>query len=122
MGLDACVYRSRANLPFDPDAVGAVLDTSTGEYYFPDPAIEPLREREFPRDTRIAVEKRIGNIETVALLRNKTQQLLDHSSLILSKVLYSGVHAIRSRSQSFLSCNRNLWRCDEAQGFGMMNT
>ena len=52
MGLDAIVYRHKANLPFDPDSVGAVLDESTGEYYFPDPVLESAREREFPRETR----------------------------------------------------------------------
>jgi hypothetical protein len=92
MGLDAVVYRSKANLPFDADAVGAVLDISTGEYYFADPAVEPAREREFPRETRIAVHKRIGNIAAVAALRNSCERLLNGDSIILSKVLYSGTH------------------------------
>ena len=93
MGLDAIVYRSKANLPFNPDSVGAVRDDSTGEYYFPDPALEPIREREFPRDNRIAVEKRIGNMAQVAAIREETERVLDGHSIIVSKVLYSGTHA-----------------------------
>ncbi len=54
MGLDAVVYRSKKNLPFDADALGATLDSSTGEYCFSDPAVE----RKFLLETRIAVEKR----------------------------------------------------------------
>ena len=69
MGLDAVVYHSKANLPFDADIVGAVVDETTGEYYFPDQNLEPALEREFPRETRIAVQKRIGNIALVAALR-----------------------------------------------------
>jgi hypothetical protein len=71
MGLDAVVYRNKANLPFDADIVGAVVDETTGEYYFPDQNLEPALEREFPRETRIAVQKRIGNIALVAALRRR---------------------------------------------------
>jgi len=76
MGLDAVVYRSKANLPFDADVVGAVVDETTGEYYFPDQNLEPALEREFPRETRIAVQKRIGNIALVAALREDTGRIL----------------------------------------------
>src|SRR5262249_39513892 len=93
MGLDAIVYRGKANLPFDPDSVGAVLDESTGEYYFPNPALESVREREFPRETRIAAKKRLGNMSVVAALRQEIEQVLDCQSLIVSKVLFSGTHA-----------------------------
>ena len=92
MGLDAVVYRSKANLPFDADAVGAVVDESTGEYYLPDPNLEPAFEQEFPRETRIAVQKRIGNIALVAALREDASRVLDDRSIILSRVLYSGTH------------------------------
>jgi len=40
MGLDAVVYKSKSNLAFDPDSVGAVLDARTGEYYVPEAATE----------------------------------------------------------------------------------
>lgn len=93
MGLDAVVYRNKANLPFDADAVGAVVDESTGEYYLSDPNLEPAFEREFPRETRIAVQKRIGNIALVAALREDAKQVLEDHSIILSKVLYSGTHS-----------------------------
>ena len=93
MGLDAIVYRHKANLPFDPDSVGAVLDESTGEYYFPDPVLESAREREFPRETRIAAEKRLGNMSLVEALKQEIEQVLNRDSLIVSKVLFSGTHA-----------------------------
>jgi hypothetical protein len=92
MGLDAAVYRSKANLPFDADSVGAVVDESTGEYHHPDPNLEPAFEREFPRKTRVAVQKRIGNSALVAVLREDAKQVLEDHSITLSKVLYSGTH------------------------------
>ena len=93
MGLDAVVYRSKANLPFDADVVGAVVDETTGEYYFSDQNLEPALEREFPRETRIAVQKRIGNIALVAALREDAGRILGGQSIIVSKVLYSGTHS-----------------------------
>ena len=92
MGLDAVVYRNKANLPFDADAVGAVVDESTGEYYVPNLDLEPEFEQRFPWDTRVAVHKRIGNIVLVGTLREQTSQVLEERSIILSKVLYSGTH------------------------------
>jgi hypothetical protein len=92
MGLDGCVYRSKANLPFEPESVGAVLDIATGEYYFADPNIETAREREFPADSRIAVKKRLGNVALVAFLKATADRFLGSQSLVVSKVLYSGTH------------------------------
>lgn len=92
MGLDAVVYRSKANLPFDADAIGVVVDKGTGECYLADSKLEPSFEREFPRKSRIAVEKRIGNIALVAALREDAGKILDVRSITLSKVLYSGTH------------------------------
>jgi len=92
MGLDAVVYRSKVNLPFDPDAVGAVLDESTGEYYVSDLDLEPAFEQKFPWETRIAADKRIGNIALVGFLRDQASRVLDDRSIVLSRVLYSGVH------------------------------
>src|SRR5215469_3590306 len=93
MGLDAVVYRSKVNLPFDPDAVGAVLEESTGEYYVSDLDLERAFERKFPRETRIAADKRIGNIALVSWLREQASLVLDDRSIVLSKVLYSGSHS-----------------------------
>jgi hypothetical protein len=93
MGLDAVVYRSKANLPFDADVVGAVVDETTGEYCFPDQNLESALEREFPWETRIAVRKRIGNIALVAAVRENAGEILGGDSIILSKVLYSGTHS-----------------------------
>lgn len=59
------VYRNRANLPFDPDAVGAVVDERTSEYYCAD--LELGFEEKFPSDIRVAVHKWIGNIVPISL-------------------------------------------------------
>lgn len=93
MGLDAVVYRSKVNLPFDFDVTGAVLDESTGEYYVSDLHLEPAFERKFPRETRVAIGKRIGNIDLVNWLRERASQILEDRSIVLSKVLYSGSHS-----------------------------
>jgi|tagenome__1003787_1003787.scaffolds.fasta_scaffold20112069_1 hypothetical protein len=92
MGLDACVYRSKVNLPFEPESIGAVLEAATGEYYFADPNLEAAREREFPADSRIAVKKRLGNVALVASLKETADRFLGSQSLVVSKVLYSGTH------------------------------
>ena len=89
MGLDAIVYRKKENLPFDADAAGAEFNSITGEYYFADDAIE----KRFPYEDRVAVSKRIGNINLVAALREEAESVLDEDSVVLSKVLYSGTHA-----------------------------
>ncbi len=91
MGLDAVVYRSRSNLPFDPEQVGATLDPSTGEYCFAAGKEDDL-ERRFPRETRVAAEVRIGNLAVVSTLREKAARVLTENSVIRSKVLYSGTH------------------------------
>jgi hypothetical protein len=88
MGLDATVYRKKENLPFDADAVGALLDGITGEYYFSDAALD----RMFPADMRRAVKKRIGNITSVSEIRQQVAKVLDEDSVVLSKVLYSSTH------------------------------
>lgn len=89
MGLDAVVYRKKENLPFDADALGAEFDSITGEYYFADDAVE----QRFPYETRVAISKRIGNINLVARLREEAEAVLDEDSVVLSKVLYSGTHS-----------------------------
>lgn len=88
MGLDALVYRNKANLPFDADAVGAEFNSITGEYYFADDAVE----QRYPYETRVAISKSIGNITLVGRLREEAQAVLDEDSVVLSKVLYSGTH------------------------------
>jgi hypothetical protein len=75
-----------------PIPLARFLMNLTGEYYVPDPNLEPAFEREFPRETRIAVRKRIGNIALVGALREDAKRVLEDHSIILSKVLYSGTH------------------------------
>ncbi len=99
MGLDAVVYLKKDKLPFDADALGALLDVPTGEYYFLDPELD----RKFPSNTRRAVEKRIGNIAMVSYLRDQAEQVLDKNSVVLSKVLYSGSHSGDSIDVQFLA-------------------
>jgi len=93
MGLDAVVYRSKKSLPFEHDTVGAILDVPTGEYDVPDRALEPAFEQKFPRESRIAANKRIGNLALVSWLRERAFLVLKDRSIVLSKVLYSGSHS-----------------------------
>ena len=73
--------------------VGAILDEPTGEYYVSDLDLESAFEQKFPRETRIAADKRIGNIALVSWLRERASLVLKDRSIVLSKVLYSGSHS-----------------------------
>ena len=87
MGLDATVYRSKKNLPFDADQLGASLDDATGEVYFTDSALD----RKYSTLCK-AVHRRLGNIAEISALRDEAAQVLEPTSLMLTKVLYSGTH------------------------------
>lgn len=109
MGLDAFVFRSKKNLPFDADALGAEFDPATGEYFFSDRELD----RKYPLDVRRAVEKRIGNIAAVSELRQEARRVLSEASVVLSKVLYSGSHCGDAIDSQFLpSLERELTLLD----------
>ena len=103
MGLDAVVYRSKRSLPFDPEAVGAVLEPTTGEYYFD----EPSQEKAYPSDSRTAVDKRLGNVSAIAELRAIAERVLGRESVVCCKVLYSGSHSGDPIPPSYLEQLRN---------------
>jgi translation elongation factor EF-G len=89
MGLDARVYLAKDSLPCDVEAIGAKKDHTTGEYYF-----EGIcAESQFPPDFFVAVHKRLGNVDTIAELRNELEEVLGTStSLLYQKCLYGGTH------------------------------
>ncbi|HEY1800307.1 MAG TPA: hypothetical protein VGG46_05165 [Terriglobales bacterium] len=89
MGLDACVYKNKANLPFDVDALGASFDPATGEYFFEDVELD----RKYPHEAFKAISRRLGNIAAIAELREELAGVLDNNSVVMSKVIYSGSHA-----------------------------
>jgi hypothetical protein len=90
MGLDAVVYRNKKNLPFDPEASGALLDTRTGEFYFKHSATE----KQLSDEILIASSRRLGNVRAIESLSEAVERCLGrHDALILRKVLYSGTHA-----------------------------
>src|SRR6266542_7113677 len=88
MGLNAYVFLSKAHLPFDADALGAEFDADTGEYFFSDTELD----RKYSLDARTTCPKRIGNIAAVSQLREGARRVLGESSVVLSKVIYSGTH------------------------------
>jgi hypothetical protein len=90
VSLNALVYRSRGSLNIDVEALGAVRDDRTGEYYFP----TPEHNGELPRDAFIAFEFWIGNVMGVAELRAELAPIIKREdSLLLQKCLYSGSHS-----------------------------
>lgn len=90
MSLSAVVYRSRSSIDADIEAQGAKKDERTGQYYFEAPEIE----RRFPKGFSEATEWRIGNIESVAELRDEFETLTGRRDLLLiQKCLFSGSHS-----------------------------
>jgi len=90
MSLSALVYRSRATLDIDAESLGAVRDDRTGEYYFP----TPQYDGKFPSEAFIASEFWIGNITSVAELREELREITnEQDSLLLNRCLYSGTHS-----------------------------
>jgi hypothetical protein len=88
MGLDAVVYKSARNMPKVGIGVTRV-DELTGEVFFEGERIPQLRLEDV-----VAIQKRLGNVSRIETLRQEIGTLLgrDESSLLLSKVLYSGTH------------------------------
>ena len=90
MSLSALVYRSRATLDIDVESLGAARNDLTGEYYFP----TPEHDGKFPREAFIASEFWIGNITSVAELREELRTITtEQESTLLSRCLYSGSHS-----------------------------
>jgi hypothetical protein len=92
MGLDAAVYRQLEELPFTKEDLRFIeVDPRTGQVDFEDAALFRAWS-----DKVKAVQKRIGNIALVNLLRAELERILGRSSagtLLISKVLYSGTHS-----------------------------
>jgi hypothetical protein len=90
MSLSALVYRSRTTLDIDVESLGAARNDLTGEYYFP----TPEHDGKFPREAFIASEFWIGNITSVAELREELRTITtEQESTLLSRCLYSGPHS-----------------------------
>jgi hypothetical protein len=90
MSLSAVVYRNRSSIDADIEAQGAQKDERTGQYYFESPEIE----RGFPRGFSEASKWWIGNIESVAELRDEFDALTGRRDLLLiQKCLFSGSHS-----------------------------
>ncbi len=89
MGLDAVVYRNKANIELGEKLDKAKIDERTGEIYFEN----EIDDRETPRDLIEAAEYRIGNIAEVDSLRDEIATLLGPGNQIGDKVLYSGSHS-----------------------------
>jgi hypothetical protein len=92
MGLDAAVYRRLDELPFTKEDLRFIeVDPRTGQVDFEDAALF----RAWSDKVKV-VEKRIGNIALVNLLKAELERILGESgseTLLISKVLYSGTHS-----------------------------
>ncbi|HUO27180.1 MAG TPA: hypothetical protein VMU61_16050 [Candidatus Aquilonibacter sp.] len=92
MGLDAAVYKRLEELPFTKEDLRFVaVDPRTGQVDFEDAALF----RAWSDKVKV-VEKRIGNIALVSLLRAEMEKILGAQSsgtLLIRKVLYSGTHS-----------------------------
>lgn len=92
MGLDAAVYKQLDELLFTKADLRFVeVDPRTGEVDFENAALYHAW-----KDKVRAVDKRIGNITAVSLLRAELEEILGPSSsetLLISKVLYNGTHS-----------------------------
>ena len=76
MGLDAAVYRRLEELPFTKEDLRAIaVDPRTGQVDFEDGALFKAWS-----DRVKAVEKRIGNIALVNLLKSELERILGPSS------------------------------------------
>jgi hypothetical protein len=119
MGLDAVVYRKKGNLPFDADALGALLDPTTGEYYFSDAGLD----RRFTSETRTAVKKRIGNIALISELRQQAGRVLQENLVVLSKSSIQGRTAVTlSMPKSFPVWSKNCRHCTATVRRSVLNT
>jgi hypothetical protein len=89
MGLDAVVFRNAQTLS---DRFGSNLfevDATTGEA-----TLKAENESTIPREAYFAVERRLGNANEVAWLRETIEQTeSDKYPLILRRVLYSATHS-----------------------------
>ncbi len=101
MGLDATVYRRLEELPFTKEDLRFIaVDPRTGQVDFEDAALF----RAWSDKVKV-VEKRIGNIALVNLLKSELERILRESSsgaLLISRVLYSGTHSGDVISKEYL--------------------
>jgi len=89
MGLDAAVWPNKNRVDLGSDRQFAKMDPDTGQLHFEDAELE---KKHWPK-LRPLLEHRIGNIWSVAELREEAIRLLGAESRIVLQVLYSGSHS-----------------------------
>jgi hypothetical protein len=87
MGLDAYVYRNRTHLAFDPNTAGVSVDDKTGVVDFDDPDLY----RRFA-DHVVAIHYRLGNVTSIAQLREELRRCAADLPIIKTRVLGDGTH------------------------------
>lgn len=92
MGLNAAVYSRIEDLPFTKEDLRLItVDPRTGQVDFEDASLF----RAWGDKVKV-VEKRIGNMALVNVLKAEIERILGDSSsetLIIKKILYSGTHS-----------------------------
>jgi hypothetical protein len=88
MSLTAVVYKNEINFSEHPLRRFFSVDPKTGQMYSIDGSVNDYAMGDIQ-----AVSKYLGNISTVIHLEKVVGEVLDPSSIIRSKILYSGSHA-----------------------------
>jgi hypothetical protein len=88
MGLDAVVYRNRAQLKLGSDEEFVRFVPETGEIYFESEKLS----RKYYSQLR-AEEQRLGNIAEIAALREEAGQIIGPNIVMIQTVLRSGTHS-----------------------------
>ncbi|QYO64538.1 hypothetical protein [Leptolyngbya sp. 7M] len=90
MGLDAVVYTHKNNLKIDINSNILQVDEETGEVFIEDDNLAS----NYPSSRFIAVQCRLGNSSDIGYLNQEIANLLlNETSLLLEKVVYSGSHS-----------------------------
>ena len=79
VSLNALVYRSRKSLEIDVEALGAVRDDETGQYYF----ATAEHDGKFSREAFIAYEFWIGNAMGLAETSEELETLTEGGNSLL---------------------------------------
>ena len=99
MGLDAVVYKNLSRMDADVRRLGVLVDERTGEVYLE----QPVEGQDLPLSAVTAVDRRLGNVESVSRLREEVVHALGIGSILETKFLYSGTHSGDLVGLEFLS-------------------
>lgn len=92
MSLDTVVYTNFCHINLDINLNAFEIDEETGEIFTDDSFVS----KQYPRETFISIEIRLGNIDKISKIRQEISQIIItpfEESIILNKILYSSFHS-----------------------------